>query len=137
MKTHVWNQAYPFEGKVNFVDSNNVVLGYDLYQDCCEHAFWTISKDKEGKDIIHHGDDASLIGNQFPVDGFVFDPGFYENVSNQYEESNIAIFRLVKISYKQFEEIVEELFIRLENHHNGYYSHGFTFRGSIIVNDSL
>lgn len=32
-----------WDSKVNFVDENNVVLGYDLSQDCCEHADWFIA----------------------------------------------------------------------------------------------
>jgi hypothetical protein len=43
MKTRIWNLTETFPGKVNFIDSNNVILGYDLGQSCCEHAFWTIS----------------------------------------------------------------------------------------------
>ena len=30
--------------KVNFVDENNVVLGYDMSQDCCERAGWFIAE---------------------------------------------------------------------------------------------
>ena len=29
--------------KVNFVDENNVFVGYDLLQDCCEDANWFIA----------------------------------------------------------------------------------------------
>ena len=29
--------------KVNFIDENNVILGYDLTQDCCEQASWFIA----------------------------------------------------------------------------------------------
>lgn len=48
MKTRIWNYTETFPDKVNFIDDNNVILGYSLGQDCCENAFWTISETKNG-----------------------------------------------------------------------------------------
>lgn len=31
------------DGKVNFVDENNVIVGYDTNQHCSEHAGWFIA----------------------------------------------------------------------------------------------
>ena len=31
--------------KINFIDENNVFVGYDLGQNCCENASWFISLD--------------------------------------------------------------------------------------------
>lgn len=136
MKTHVWNLTPAFPGKVNFIDTNNVVLGYDLRQCCCENAYWTISRDKEGNDVLHRGDDGEPFEIELP--GYCFDPGFYERLDGgaDYDETNVAVFKLV-------EEIcwlgpdLPDLYIRLVNCHNGYYSHGFIFRGDTIVEDSL
>ncbi len=33
------------DGKVNFVDESNVLLGYDMGSLCCEYADWIISED--------------------------------------------------------------------------------------------
>lgn len=35
------------ECKINFVDENNVFLGYSMGQDCCEYAEWFISDDPQ------------------------------------------------------------------------------------------
>jgi len=134
MKTKIWNMTEPFTGKVNFVDSNNVVLGYDLEQDCCEHAEWTISQNRDGSNQVISGSSDNSFEHE--IKDFVFDPEFYEREDNteNYEDTNTAIFRLLKRAWKQDPEI---LYLRLSNTHNGYYSHGFIFRGNKIVSDSL
>lgn len=36
MTTHIFDETRPWPNKVNFIDSNNCVLGYSMSQDCCE-----------------------------------------------------------------------------------------------------
>ena len=36
-------KVFDRDGKVNFVDENNVILGYDMNQNCCEDADWFIT----------------------------------------------------------------------------------------------
>ncbi len=112
----IFNQTKQWEEKVNFVDDNNVMLGYDLSQDCCEHADWFIA-DEPYKSIPDHNP------NQ-PGDlpGWNFDPSYKNEVdfsSDEYSEDNMVIFRIVNEG--------EEKFIHLFNVHNGYYGHGFEF----------
>ncbi len=99
--------------KVNFVDSNNVLLGYDLSQSCCENAGWFIS-DKIEEDIQ---EEQSLKDEE----DWNFDPDFYRLISSSYEfdEGGMVVFRIVNGE--------KEKFIHIYNSHNGYYSHGFTF----------
>jgi hypothetical protein len=131
-KTRIWNRTEVWPGKVNFVDSNDVILGYDLEQNCCEHAFWTISKNPDGSDRIFEGGEGPDI---IEIEGYAFDPGFCElqDCSDEYECGTVAIFKLVDSEYEQ----KPPLYIRLENHHNGYYSHGFTFRGDTTTRGDL
>lgn len=132
MKTHIWNLTKAFPGKVNFVDSSNVILGYDLSQSCCEHTFWTIGSNRDGSDPIHQGDDMSV--QEIELNGYCFDTQFYERESAEEEDGGVAIFKLVSNPLSK----LPDLFLRLENHHNGYYSHGFSFiRGEVIVEGSL
>jgi len=135
MKTHIWNLTKTFPGKVNFIDSNNVILGYDLQQCCCEHAFWTISETPDGKNPIYEGD--VLADQEIELDGYVFDPKFCEreSASDSWDEGGAAIFKL--LGRRSLLSESPDLSLRLVNHHNGYYSHGFTFRGSVITEDSL
>lgn len=104
--------------KVNFVDENNVFLGYDLDQNCCEDADWFIADTRQTTVQARSTDDPDL-------EGFVFDPSFFMEVSGlpsptySDKETSMVIFRIVKGD--------QEKFIHLFNTHNGYYLHGFTF----------
>ena len=43
----VFDKTEGWSTKVNFVDSNNNVLGYDMSHQCCEYATWSIVIDGE------------------------------------------------------------------------------------------
>lgn len=110
----IFDQTKEFPGKVNFVDKNNVCLGYNMAQDCCENADWFIS-DKEEKTY----DDVNEL--EFDVEEFVFDPTYFEDVDcSGLDEGGMVRFRLVNGD--------AELFIHIYNCHNGYYGHGFEFK---------
>lgn len=133
MKTRIWNLTETFPGKVNFIDSNNVILGYDLDQCCCEHTFWTISKTLDGENPIYRGDNEAV--KEIELDGYCFDPNYCQRHDDDSKEEYVAVFKLE--GRQRTNPKLPDLFLRLENHHNGYYAHGFTFRGGIIVEDAL
>ena len=110
--------------KVNFVDENNVFVGYDTEQSCCEHADWFI---------------ASEVANTIPekcaeageLEGWKFDPEYFNKVDyiedgdedykyNLFDEGGMVVFRLVNGE--------QEKFLHLFNCHNGYYGHGFEMK---------
>lgn len=109
-------KVYDRDGKINFVDENNVFLGYDMNQKCCEYAGWFISTKQEDK---RRDNDI----NPSVLEGFNFDTKFFKNIVDTTKEeyhgtsTSIVIFRAVKGN--------EEYFIHLYNTHNGYYAHGF------------
>ncbi len=115
-----------WEDKVNFVDNNNVLLGYDMSEQCCESAGWFISDQVEDHIIEQTESEPEL-------KGFVFDTEFFKDVyGDQFDEGGMAVFRIEKGD--------EEKFIHLFNCHNGYYSHGFSFQvgsGKPALNGSL
>ena len=119
----IFDQTEAFPGKVNFVDKNNVCLGYDMDQCCCETADWFIS-DEEKRTY-----DVDII--EFDVEDFVFDPTYFEQVDcSELNEGGMVRFRLVNGD--------SELFIHLYNCHNGYYRHGFEFKiGDEIKQDDI
>jgi hypothetical protein len=129
MKTRIWNLTASFPNKVNFIDDNNVILGYDLRIPSSERAFWTIGKSPDGSEPIYRGDDSEEM--EIELDGYNFDPNFCERANDEEYDEYVAIFKLVG------KPQLPDLFLRLENHHNGYYSHGFTFRGAVVIEDSL
>lgn len=100
--------------KVNFIDENNVAVGYDLEQDCCERAGWFIAETPT--DELRDGDVDEDWG------GWVFDTTYCEKLDSrnaELDEGSIVVFRMIKGD--------EERFLHLFNSHNGYYSHGFDF----------
>ena len=114
----IFNQNDTWLEKVNFVDKNNCLVGYDLTQNCCENAGWFIMDEKQTEP-----QDRKETPTELP--DWVFDPTFIEFVRPGNEtyhildEGGMVIFRLVNGP--------AEKFLHLYNCHNGYYSHGFTF----------
>jgi hypothetical protein len=103
--------------KVNFVDENNVFVGFDYSSQCCENFGWHIDE-PSGKTILDECQSIEEVNKA--LEDWVFDPTYFKEdreEKSMYDEKNKAIFRLVKED--------QELFLYLFNNHNGYYSHGF------------
>lgn len=116
------------DDKINFIDENNVFVGYDLGQNCCECAGWMLTdrltmlrSEDIGEDVGHE--------NLPDLTDYRFDPNFfvdakvlfgatYEN--DVLDEGGHVIFRLVS-------ETGPDFFLNIYNSHNGYYSHGFEY----------
>lgn len=120
----IFNNTEPWLEKVNFVDENNVVLGYDMAGQCCESFGWFIAdrvvsnmKDRDGLNQTFNEDDYT---------DWRFDPRFFQSGESpeSYDIESMAIFRIVN------QTTGESRYIHLYNVHNGYYSHGFTFNQS-------
>jgi hypothetical protein len=112
--------------KVNFVDENNVYVGYDLGQDCCEHADWFITDQITPYD--YRGTDGPE--NAPNIEDYHFDKEFFQNVeSKDLDAGTMIVFRLIS-------EGKPDLYLHLFNCHNGYYGHGFEVKhGGEIVRD--
>lgn len=110
----IFNTDKNYDSKVNFVDDNNVLVGYDTFQSCCEESGYYITENITDK-IIEKQDESSL-----DLTVYVFDTEFFQELEDGdgYEEKNIVVFKLVAINKPT-------LYLHLFNCHNGYYSHGF------------
>jgi hypothetical protein len=114
------NQIDAWADKVNFVDANNVLVGYDISQQCCEHAGWYIADHRR----TDTNDKKTIVDG---LDGYAFDSNFFERVPGAaVEDGGMVRFRLV-------EEGKPDLFLHIFNSHNGYYGHGFTAEHSGTV----
>ena len=100
-----------FADKVNFVDKNNVFVGYDLSQSCCESAGWFINE-KECDNVESQKD--------FDLQEYIFDTSYFKEVQNarEFDEGGLVLFKLTA-------ENKPSLFLHIYNSHNGYYGHGF------------
>tara|TARA_R110000803_G_scaffold51154_2_gene105877 strand:+ start:144 stop:518 length:375 start_codon:yes stop_codon:yes gene_type:complete len=122
----IFNKDY----KVNFVDDNNVVVGFDDSQNCCENFGWSITKE-----IPTYTGNASTEPDEPDTEGYLFDVLFYEEVHPQdkyFDCGGMVVFKLTKKGE-------DNLYLSLYNSHNGYYSHGFFMEvgGKRIHNNSL
>lgn len=112
----------PWTGKVNYVDANNVVLGFDTERCCCEsfgHA--VVSSLAEAKEVSEGRADPSPL--DITAYSFAQEPPHSVDCSEDCAEYNHALaFRILAPNMR-------DLFVAIWNHHNGYYSHGFTLRG--------
>lgn len=120
----IFNNTEPWKEKVNFVDENNVVLGYDMASQCCEGFGWFIANR-----VVFSMNDHATLDKTFDDDDYTdwrFDPQFFETGGSDvsYDIESMAIFRIVN------QTTGESRYIHLYNVHNGYYSHGFTFNQS-------
>ena len=110
--------------KMNWVDSNNVFVGFSDMCDCCE--VWG------GNFYDSLGDDARLLDIDLSVDNnWVFDTSFYSSDMSMDGHDSSAGFRLVDGD--------REMYLVIWNDHNGYYAHGFEFCNgdTVIVEGSL
>jgi len=108
-------KVFTKDGKINFIDDNNVVLGYDLNQGCCESADWFISNKVAPVLKVRSTDNPRLTG-------WVFDTSYFlgDLKCESLDGGGMAVFRITKDD--------KEKFIHLYNCQNGYYGHGFDFQ---------
>lgn len=107
-----------YSKKINFVDRNNVIVGYDYEQDCCESFGWQVTASS-----IVTSEELFVEQKVYELDGYVFDRSFFMQrnlVGNDSDKESVATFRLLKRD-------APDKFLHIFNFHNGYYSHGFTF----------
>jgi hypothetical protein len=120
-----WNK------KVNFVDEFNVLVGYDMSQQCCEDFFWYIIDNHQGRFAAPVQKDAT----DFDLKPYRFDVAYFDkkdlNVTSG-AKSNAVAFKLIA-------DGLPDLYLVLCNYHNGYYSHGFQVEvgGKTIWSDGL
>lgn len=119
-----------WHSKVNFVDKNDVFVGYDLGQCCCEDAGYFFSTE-----VTPYNWDDNKLGNanDYDFQDYVFDVDFFEEVeSRDLDAGGQVVFKLIA-------ESKPDLYLHLYNCHNGYYSHGFEVKhcGEIVKKGNL
>jgi len=112
----IFNDGNGWNSKVNFVDSNNVFVGYDMAQDCCEHADFFFSREiptEINQNKVEH--------DSLDLENYAFNTAFLkENGLSDLDKGGSVTFLL--------ENGEEELYLTIFNSHNGYYGHGFEFK---------
>ena len=110
----VFTKVLGGEEKVNFVDENDVFVGYSMESDCCENFGWFINA-KVSTTVIPSK--TEIPGD---LEGWVFDKDYIKKLTPScVHEGGMVVFRMVKGD--------EEKFLHLFNCQNGCYNHGFSF----------
>ena len=115
----IYDRKEPWVFKTNFVDINNVVLGFDMIENCCEDFGWFIVDEPcRNKDMFMEIKDQE---KSFRYLGYYFDTEYNENITinDDFKDINIVIFKITN-------DEGDLKYIHLYNHHNGYYTHGFS-----------
>ncbi|MCK9576166.1 MAG: hypothetical protein M0R51_09590 [Clostridia bacterium] len=114
-----------WDDRVNFVDKNNVLVGYEISTQCCEEPGWFIS-DKEEIEKLEN--------QEFDLSDYFFDINFFKEIEDLewLEEGSMVIFKLVS-------EKSKPLYLHLYNIQNGFYDCGFIFSNNndIIKQSSI
>lgn len=109
----------PWNAKVNYVDKNNRVLGYDMSNSCCEN-FGHCILDELPADASDPPENAlpdSVLGPySFAPENPVELPAVYS------DGGGLLAFRIVA-------DGLPDLWVVIWNFHNGYYCHGWEFDG--------
>jgi len=101
----VFTPENSFADRVNFVDENNVLVGVYTDQQCCEDFDWWV-EDNEG--LLHWSTFHDLNAE---LKGYVFD--------TKYGIQDIG----GGIKLKLVREAYTDIYLSIQNIHNGYYSH--------------
>lgn len=112
-------------GKVNFVDQNNVIVGYDTNQFCCEDADWYLAESPQSTT------ETEIIDRDRDFTGYMFDTAYFnaDVEDSNLDEGGIVVFKLTRVAH-------DDIYLHLYNSHNGYYSHGFEFKsGDTAIQD--
>lgn len=110
-------RIFNIKGKTNFVDDNNVFVGYDMEENCCEYFGYVLTMSIPNDVDALYSDIKEEI-----LEGYNFDKKFIKNIltiPGRYDTGGAKCFRLEKDG--------EEVFLTIYNYHNGYYAHGFEF----------
>ena len=131
------SNANGWDSKHNFVDENNVVVGFDASQSCCESFgyHWT-----HNEPVKYKEPEPLNVSEEF-LKPYRFDPAWFrqlENVSGEGQYS-APLEDGGAVAFKLTAEGQPDLFLILYNSHNGYYSHGFEMNvgGIVTHNGSL
>jgi len=108
-----------WDGKINFVDRNNVVVGLDAHQSCCESFGWILTIGLPKPLEIGYKDPKALED----LDAFVF-----ATTSTPIKDAVGDVYAGGSISFRLVADGKADRYLTLYNYHNGYYSHGFDMK---------
>ena len=117
-----------YSESINFIDSNEVFLGFDYSSKCCEDFGYITSRSEELN--LSDAESISELDDDLELEGYDFDREYF---NQEYRGlANYVTFRCVK-------DGAEDIYLTIYNRHNGYYWHGFNFKNKeeVILEDLI
>lgn len=118
-----------YDAKINFIDKNNVFVGFDYTHKCCEEFGYIISDHiPNNKEELYQY--LSSRNDNINYDEYIFDQSFNYSVpdfdNQDIDDDDYNAQHMSIIVFKLISELTKkELYLTLFNDHNGAYSHGF------------
>jgi len=113
-------EIFERDGKINFVDENDIFIGFDYEQDCSE-SFGYYFTNMNPSEIEFDNECRTVEG----IKDYVFDPTFFKEIKGCDPEDNAAVFMMVNDK--------DVKYLVIYNSHNGYYSHGFAMSKREVI----
>lgn len=114
-----------FAHSINFIDENDIFIGFDLRTQCCEDFGWFI-KDNESVDDLIQQAESSGVSCEEDYSGWLFDLNYFKSDSfdtGTITSADAVVFRLKKENKSKY--------LFLFNIGNGMYAHDFFFGKSM------
>lgn len=111
--------------KLNFVDEDNVILGFKYDTQCCEDFGAVVTRQQVNnyddlRAILNEVGELNLQNVNDKLESFVFDRSYCKKYPDN-DDGEFAVFKADSFSKGT-------KFIILYNFHNGYYGHGFEMK---------
>lgn len=134
-------KVFEKNGKVNFVDKYNAVLGFDHTADCCENFGYVVLEQIPQRLSYTEMDgwDDLLSQENLDLGPYIFDVDI-ANVKPEAIRHWEAMDAGGAVPFQiRNEGTGRVLYLLIYNEHNGYYSHGFKFEvgGEKILDDTI
>lgn len=113
------------DGRVNFVDQNNIFVGFEVGTQCFETYGWAILNECYPDSYVMYFIEDQGLGSKFlqkapeDIEDYDFEKGFFD-IGSDYmisEDQDIIVFSLYN------RKKMERLFLHLFNFHDGYSTH--------------
>lgn len=114
-------------GRINFVDENNVFVGFCNDGKCCE-VFGYVFVKVLPEAVNGNKTKGSVELSELELKDFNFDVNFSKELEVREEPANWDRGGGGAISFRLVNNLNEEIYLILFNHHNGWYSHGFEMK---------
>lgn len=114
-----------FAHSINFIDENDIFVGFDLRFQCCEDFGWYIKDNESVDDLINQAENSNQLDEEDYL-GWLFDLNYFK--SDSFDTGNITCADAVVFRLKKGDK---NKYLFLFNIGNGMYAHDFFFGRSI------